>query len=53
MITTRLRDACRLMDIRLINHIVVSGDRAISFAELRNALTPRRLITLGRKPGPM
>ena len=33
MITTRLREACGLMDIRLIDHIVISGDRAISFAE--------------------
>ena len=33
MITTRIREACGLMDIRLIDHIVISGDRAVSFAE--------------------
>ena len=34
MITTRIREACALLDIRLIDHIVISGDRAVSFAEL-------------------
>ena len=33
LITTRIREACALLDIRLIDHIVISGDRAVSFAE--------------------
>ena len=33
LITVRIREACALLDIRLIDHIVISGDRAVSFAE--------------------
>ena len=34
LITTRIREACALVEIRLIDHIVISGDRAVSFAQL-------------------
>jgi DNA repair protein RadC len=34
LITTRIRDACALLEIRLIDHILIAGNRAISFAEL-------------------
>jgi DNA repair protein RadC len=33
-ITSRLKAACALVDIRIIDHIVTAGDRAVSFAEL-------------------
>lgn len=33
LITTRIREACALVEIRLIDHIVTSGDRAVSFAQ--------------------
>lgn len=32
-ITHRLKDALSLVDIRVLDHVVVAGDRAVSFAE--------------------
>jgi len=32
-ITTRLRDALELVDVRLLDHIIVGGDTAVSLAE--------------------
>ena len=33
MITKRIKDACSLMEIRLLDHLIVSGTDAVSFAE--------------------
>jgi len=33
LITTRLRDALALIDVRVLDHFVVTGDAVISFAE--------------------
>ena len=33
MITKRIKDACALMDIRLLDHLIVSGKDAVSLAE--------------------
>jgi len=33
LITARLREALALVDIRLLDHLVIAGDQAISFAE--------------------
>ena len=33
MITMRLRDALSLVDIRVLDHLVVTGDQIVSFAE--------------------
>ena len=33
MITTRIREACALLDIRLIDHIIIAGADSISFAQ--------------------
>jgi DNA repair protein RadC len=33
MITHRLRDALALVDIRILDHFVVTGDQIVSFAE--------------------
>jgi DNA repair protein RadC len=33
VITIRLRDALALIDVRVLDHIVVTGDAVISFAE--------------------
>lgn len=33
MITKRIKDACGLMDIKVLDHLIVSGTDAISFAE--------------------
>ena len=33
MITKRIKDACALMEIRLLDHLIVSGKEAVSFAE--------------------
>jgi len=33
LITTRLRDALALVDIRVLDHLVVTGDTVVSFAE--------------------
>jgi DNA repair protein RadC len=33
LITTRLRDALALVDIRILDHFVVTGDTVVSFAE--------------------
>ena len=33
LITTRLREALGLVDIRLIDHVIVAGDTAVSFAQ--------------------
>ena len=33
MITKRIKDACGLMDIKVLDHLIVSGTEAISFAE--------------------
>jgi len=33
LITTRLRDALALVDIRVLDHLVVTGDAIVSFAE--------------------
>ena len=33
LITGRLRDALHLIDARLIDHIIVAGDKTVSFAE--------------------
>lgn len=32
-ITRRLKDACALLDIRLLDHIVVAGEKTVSMAE--------------------
>ena len=32
-LTTRLRDACSLVDIRVLDHIIVGGSETVSFAE--------------------
>jgi len=33
LITARLRDALALVDIRVLDHLVVTGDAIVSFAE--------------------
>jgi DNA repair protein RadC len=33
LITTRIRDALALVDIRVLDHLVVTGDTIVSFAE--------------------
>ena len=33
MITTRIREACALLDIRLIDHVIIAGADSISFAQ--------------------
>ena len=33
MITKRIKDACALMDIRLLDHLIVSGTNSVSLAE--------------------
>ena len=33
MITKRIKDACALMDIKVLDHLIVSGTDAVSFAE--------------------
>jgi DNA repair protein RadC len=33
LITTRLRDACALVDIRVVDHIIVAGGEVVSMAE--------------------
>ena len=33
MITKRIKDACALMDIRVLDHLIVSGKDAVSMAE--------------------
>ena len=33
MITKRIKDACGLMDIKVLDHLIVSGTEAVSFAE--------------------
>ena len=33
MITKRIKDACALMDIRLLDHLIVSGKDSVSLAE--------------------
>ena len=33
LITARLREALALVDIRLLDHVVIGGDQAVSFAE--------------------
>ena len=33
MITTRLRDALAVVDVRLLDHVIVAGDETYSFAE--------------------
>ncbi len=33
MITKRIRDACGLMEIRVLDHLIVSGTDSVSFAE--------------------
>ena len=33
MITKRIKEACSLMDIRLLDHLIVSGKDAVSLAE--------------------
>ena len=33
MITKRIKDACSLMDIRVLDHLIVSGKDAVSMAE--------------------
>jgi len=35
LITTRIRDALALVDIRVLDHLVVTGDAIVSFAERR------------------
>jgi DNA repair protein RadC len=34
LITRRLREALQLVDIRVLDHIIIAGGEAISFAEL-------------------
>jgi DNA repair protein RadC len=33
LITQRLRDALALVDVRVLDHLIVGGDRCMSFAE--------------------
>jgi DNA repair protein RadC len=33
LITQRLRDALGLVDVRVLDHLIVGGDRCMSFAE--------------------
>jgi DNA repair protein RadC len=33
LITNRLRDALALVDVRVLDHLVVTGDAIVSFAE--------------------
>ena len=33
MITKRIKDACALVEIRMLDHLIVSGTDAVSFAE--------------------
>lgn len=33
MITKRIKDACGLMDIKVLDHLIVSGTDSVSFAE--------------------
>jgi DNA repair protein RadC len=33
LITQRLRDALALVDVRVLDHLVVTGDAVVSFAE--------------------
>jgi DNA repair protein RadC len=32
LITRRLRDSCALVDVRVLDHVIVAGDKALSFA---------------------
>jgi DNA repair protein RadC len=34
LITTRLREALALVDIRVLDHLIIAGGESVSFAEL-------------------
>jgi len=60
LITTRIRDALSLVDIRVLDHLVVTGDAIVSFAERGSCEPPFRPLgaatarpSAGRNPGNM